>query len=160
MANDKQIKMLLAKSRAAGKTAKWDDFKDMENGEIDVLVKELDVLAKKNPEPTKPENVDAVAELNGPRFGMVYKLVVETTGWAWKQDHPDRFIKRVVAEYELATKAERAVIAALSPSKPMTAEEEAVYRREWAERYELIPLEEHEFVSTAPLTEAVSAGLE
>ncbi len=117
MASVKQLNMLCAKARKAGLPFDRGANKDIENGEIDELVKKFDAAGGKQETTVKPENVDAVKEINGARFGMVYKMVTEQVGHAWKEEFPAVFIQKVANEYELAARAE-AAIAASSSSSP------------------------------------------
>ena len=114
MATVKQLKMLAARAKQVGMEWDFDSCKDLDNGDID---KKLEEIASYNPPKEKPlreKEVRKVEEINGARFGMVYKIVTERVGVYWKQQDKEAFIKRVVDEYNLATEAEAAVAASSS----------------------------------------------
>lgn len=139
MASIKQCKMLSARSKEAGMEYNFDDFKDLENGEVDDKIKEIEKFARDgetvgskvkgsvaqqvaNDQAEREKGSSKVPaerpkELNGFRFGMAYKIVREN--WTGKEiEHQkDLFIKQIVNEYELTMEAEEAVTASSSPCK-------------------------------------------
>ena len=135
MANVKQLNMLSAKARKAGMEFDREAAKDLTNEEIDALVAKFDANGGKQEQTVKPENVDAVKELNGQRFGMIYKIVIEHDGYLWARNNKEEFIKRVVEGYNLSAKAEAAVLASSSSPSKVTEKQEAQYRKEFAQRY-------------------------
>ncbi len=106
--------MLLARSKEAGIDAKWEDFEDLENGQVDEKLEKI--AACQNTKDMKPKEKVAPqkSELNGARFGMAYKIVREY--WPDQDIKRQRadFIKAVVNEYKLTIEAEEAVKASSS----------------------------------------------
>lgn len=135
MATNKQCKMLLARSKEAGMPAKWEDFEELDNGDVDVQLEAIKAYAAKHKGEQKKEAAPETTEINGARFGMVYKIVNDRVSLEWRKDNLELFLARIVEEYCLATKAEEAVKASSSSSSEVTEEQEAANRREWDELY-------------------------
>lgn len=116
MATNKQVKMLLARSKAAGMEASWEDFEDLENGAVDDKLKEIEEFGKKGtPQPEKKETSQPV-QINNVRLGLACKLVLQKCEVAWAIENPDKYVTRVKEVYALLNKAEAAVAASSSSS--------------------------------------------
>ncbi len=117
MATIKQCKLLAARCKEVGKAYDFEAFKDLNNGEVDEEIEAIKKWANAAGKSSSPEAKKQPVELNGQRFGMVYKIVIDRVGHPWKLAQQEDFIKEVVAEYQLATKAEEAVKSASSSTK-------------------------------------------
>lgn len=138
MASIKQCKMLCARSQEAGMEYDFDSFKDLENGEVDDKIKEIEAFAEKQKEEaakakgrpaeksasnqTKQEkgsskNIGAPHKhINDVRFGMCCKLTIQDKGIEWCLEHKADFEELVVELYNTVAGAE----SALSAPSPLT----------------------------------------
>ncbi len=108
MATTQQIKMLLAKANEAGVKAKWVDFADLNNGQID---KELEHFKKlTNWDSTnKP-----TTKVNDIRFGMCAKIVAMQMGIDVIFGNTPKYASRVLSLY----KSVEAAYQTVKTSKP------------------------------------------
>lgn len=103
--------MLAARARDAGMDVEFESFKDLDNGEVDEKIKEIESFAGAKEVAQKGVTAPEVSEVNGARFGMVYKIVRDYWMDQEIERDPKRFEDAVVAEYERATKTAAAVAA-------------------------------------------------
>ena len=109
MATIKQMKMLAARAKEAGMKYDFEDFKDLTNGMVDEELAKIEKFAQDGKAVGSKRPIEQPKELNGQRFGMVYKIVIDRVGHAWKDENKDRFMEEVVEEYWLATATENMI---------------------------------------------------
>ncbi|GAH66627.1 unnamed protein product, partial [marine sediment metagenome] len=114
MATIKQCKLLAAKSKEAGMEYDFESFKELENGEVDDKLAEIEKFRIERKVVGTQKKVKPTTELNGMRFGMVYKIIREM--WTTEQLRTQRaaFEKAVITEYNLVTEIEEALVASSS----------------------------------------------
>src|SRR3990167_1587769 len=124
MATIKQCKMLAARSKQAGIGYDFEAFKDLDNGEVDEKLCEIEEFANKQ-KPQEQAQVEPKAEcLNNVRFGMACKLVIQEAGYLWCLQNTETFCERVEQLYELLNQAEVYVSASLSHSSVSVIDDE------------------------------------
>lgn len=106
--------MLAAKSIAAGIKYNWDEFKDLENGEVTEKAEALDEMAQERVKVPSDQEPSKKTEINGQRFGMCVKLVVDHYNLPYILQETEEFENSVKVLYNIVTKAEEAVGAASS----------------------------------------------
>ena len=114
MATVKQLNMLCAKARAAGMEFDREAAKDLDNGEIDAKIAEIEKFARDGQTVGSKVPAERPKELNGMRFGMAYKIVREKWNSFELKSMEGQFLHEVVDEYNRSMKAEEAVMASSS----------------------------------------------
>ena len=125
MATIKQMKMLAAKCKQAGMEYDFDSFKELENGEVDDKLAEIEKFARDGQTVGSKAAVKQ-SEFNGQRLGMIQKIVLQNHNIRWSLENQADFKKEVNDLYQLVCDTEEAVKAASSSSsaKPYRSQKE------------------------------------
>lgn len=106
LATIKQCKMLVARAREAGMKLEFDACKELENGEVDDMLEKIKNYKRPHKKESAEKSEVSEQQINGQRFGMCYKLVLDNVGYKWRDENVEEFIDKVADEYMLATRAE------------------------------------------------------
>ena len=100
MATEKQVGMMLGRARAAGIEVVKSELVDLSNGQIDSFLEKCEKAREKVTEKHQEK------EVNGIKFGMAAKIVLQDVGTYMVEKDPDFVAKRVYAVYDWLLKTE------------------------------------------------------
>lgn len=99
MATEQQIRMCLARARAAKYELKREDLENLNNGpDIDMVLKDIEAFAKEG-QKKKEVNQPNSNNFNEARFGMCAKLVVQNNNIDWCIAEREQFVSKVLSLY-------------------------------------------------------------
>jgi len=113
MATDKQIRYIRALAARKGVEIDINAIAELSNGEVSAKIEELQQLPDKPQQQEEVVEEEVKPEINGQRFGMCVKLLVESGNLHYWLTHKKEFKKELVRLYKLVTEAEEEVASAL-----------------------------------------------